>query len=138
MRICFDLDGVIATTVSDELFDNFFKCIKSSKDKLIVLLMYEGGLRVGEVLGLWIEDLSILNKQVRILPRDDLINEARAKSRFERFVDISSQLTKLLDDYLLFIRSDCWNTNHLFVNEKGANTGKPLVYNTVYKMFKYY
>lgn len=128
----------IVTTISDEQFKIFFSCIKSLRDKLIVLLMYEGGLRIGEVLSLWIDDLFLWDKRVRVLPKGDLPNGARVKSRVERFVDISSQLAQLLDDYLLFNRHDCYNTSHLFVVEKGSNTGKPLMYDTVYKMFKYY
>ncbi len=128
----------IITTIPNEQFKTFFACIKSLRDKLIVLLMYEGGLRIGEVLSLWIDDLFLWDKRVRILPKSDLPNEARVKSKVERFVDISSQLSQLLDDYLLFNRPDCYNTSHLFVVEKGHNTGKPLLYDTVYKMFKYY
>lgn len=128
----------IIKTISNDKFNDFLKNIKNLRDKLIILLMYEGGLRIGEVLGLWIEDLFILNRQIRIFPRDNLENGARSKSRIERFVDISSQLSKLMDDYLLFIRPDCRDSNHLFVIEKGRNTGKPVMYNTIYKMFKYY
>jgi len=60
------------------------------------------------------------------------------KSRSERFIDIPSGLCKLIDDYLLFHRPNCSDTNHLFVVGKGKNTGIPLSYDTVYKMFKYY
>ena len=128
----------IVTTIPEDKFKDFFSCIRSLRDKLIVLLMFEGGLRVGEVLSMWIDDLLLWDKRIRILPKDDLPNGARVKSRVERFVDISSQLAQLLDDYLLFKRPDCHDTSHLFVMEKGLNTGKPLTYDTVYKMFKYY
>lgn len=128
----------IITTVSDSDFNAFFSYIKRLRDRIIILLMYEGGLRIGEVLSLWIDDLFLWDKRIRILPKDDLPNEARVKSRLERFVDISSQLSKLIDDYLLFKRPDCYNTSHLIVVEKGPTTGEPLSYSTVYKMFKYY
>lgn len=128
----------IVTTISDDKFNVFISHIERLRDKLIILLMYEGGLRIGEVLSLWIEDLFLWDKRIKILPRDNLLNGARAKSKIERFVDISLELSKLLDDYLLFERPDCYNTNHLFVIEKGGNAGKPLSYDTVYKMFKYY
>jgi len=128
----------IVPTISEDKFNTFFSHIKKLRDKVIVLLMYEGGLRVGEVLSLWIDDLFLWDKRIRILPKDNLPNGARVKSRVERFVDISEQLAKLLDDYLLFERPDCYDTSHLFVVEKGPNTGKPLSYTVVYKMFKYY
>jgi len=108
----------IVPTVDDDSFKAFFSCIRSLRDKIIILLMYEGGLRIGEVLSLWIDDLFLWDKRIRILPKDDLPNGARVKSRVERFVDISSQLSKLLDDYLLFKRPDCCDTSHLFVVEK--------------------
>ncbi len=128
----------IVSTVDDDNFKAFFSCIRSLRDRAVILLMYEAGLRVGEVLSLWIDDLFLWDKRIRILPKDDLSNGARVKSRAERFIDISSPLCKLLDDYLLFKRPDCYGTNHLFVVEKGPNTGKPLSYNTVYKVFRYY
>lgn len=128
----------IAPTITDEKFEVFFSCVKSLRDKLIVLLMYEGGLRIGEVLSLWIDDLFLWDKRIRVLPKNGLPNGARVKSRVERFVDISCRLAQLLDDYLLFKRPDCYDTSHLFVVEKGVNTGKPLAYDTVYNMFKYY
>lgn len=128
----------IVTTIPEEKFKTFFSCVRSLRDKLVILLMYEGGLRIGEVLSLWIDDLFLWDKRVRVLPKDNLPNGARVKSKAERFVDISSALAKLLDDYLLFNRPDCCNTSHLFVVGKGTNTGKPLSYDTIYKMFKYY
>lgn len=128
----------LVTVIPEDQFKVFFSSIKNLRDKLIILLMYEGGLRIGEVLSLWIDDLFLWDKRIRILPKHDLLNGARVKSRVERFVDISSQLAEHLDNYLLFNRPDCFDTSHLFVVEKGPNTGKPLAYNTVYKMFKYY
>lgn len=128
----------IVSTISDNAFNNFFSKIKKLRDKIIVLLMYEGGLRVGEVLSLWIDDLFLWDKRIRILPKDNLPNGARVKSRTERFIDISDKLAKLLDEYLIFERPDCYDTSHLFVVEQGINTGKALSYTTVYKMFKYY
>lgn len=128
----------IAHTISDEQFKIFLSGIKRLRDKLIILLMYEGGLRVGEVLSLWIDDLFLWDKRVRVIHKNDLPNDARVKSKVERYVDISSQLAQQLDSYLLFHRPDCYNTSHLFVIEKGHEVGKPLAYDTVCKMFKYY
>ena len=128
----------IVTTISDDKFNLFLSNIENIRDRLIILLMHEGGLRIGEVLSLWIEDLFLWDKRINIIPRDDLINGARGKSRSERFIDIPSGLCKLIDDYLLFHRPNCSDTNHLFVVGKGKNTGIPLSYDTVYKMFKYY
>lgn len=128
----------IVSTIDDDSFKTFFSSVKSLRDKVIILLMHEGGLRIGEVLSLWIDDLFLWDKRIRILPKDNLLNGARVKNRTERFIDISSPLSKLIDDYLLFKRPDCFETSHLFVVEKGPNTGKPLSYNTVYKMFRYY
>ncbi|MDK2800875.1 MAG: integrase/recombinase XerD [Clostridiales bacterium] len=102
----------IIPTISLDKFNAFFSHIKKLRDKVIVLLMYEGGLRVGEVLSLWIDDLFLWDKRIRILPKDNFPNGARVKSRVERFVDISEQLAKLLDDYLLFERPDCYECRY--------------------------
>src|SRR5260370_37198831 len=77
--------------------------------------MREGGLRIGEVLGLWIQDIEFNRNGVYVRRRRDLENEALAKRMREgdqRFVDLSPGLTALLDQLVLKHNFD---TDHLFV-----------------------
>lgn len=58
------------------------------RDLSMVLLMLDGGLRPGEVLGLQLGDIAYGRRRVTIRKRDDHPRGARAKSRYERVVDL--------------------------------------------------
>jgi len=80
-------------TVKDDDFARFFSSTENLQLKCIMLLMREGGLRIGEVLGLWIRDIAFHCNGVWVRHRRDLDNQALAKSLREgeeRFVDLSA------------------------------------------------
>ncbi|MGP3937281.1 tyrosine-type recombinase/integrase [Nonomuraea sp. KM88] len=58
------------------------------RDRAIVLLMLQGGLRPGEVLGLYLDDIAYGRRRVTVRHRDDHPNGARSKSRTERAVGL--------------------------------------------------
>ncbi|MDM6461457.1 tyrosine-type recombinase/integrase, partial [Staphylococcus aureus] len=58
----------------------------TKRDKLILMLMYEGGLRIGEVLSLRLEDIVTWDNQIHLTPRDVNVNEAYIKLRKERTI----------------------------------------------------
>jgi integrase len=87
-------------TVTDDDFSQFFSSTENLQFKCILLLMREGGLRIGEVLGLWLQDIEFHRNGVWVRRRRDLDHEARAKNMREceqRFVDLSLGLMALLD-----------------------------------------
>src|SRR5699024_2665081 len=51
----------------------------TKRDKLLIMLMYEGGLRIGEVLSLRIEDISTWDNLINNTPRDHNENGAYIK-----------------------------------------------------------
>lgn len=59
------------------------------------MFMYEGGLRIGEVLSLRIEDISTWDNQINITPRDHNENGAYIKLKKERKIDVSKELMAL-------------------------------------------
>ncbi len=108
--------------------------------------MREGGLRIGEVLGLWLQDIEFHRNGVWVRRRHDLDNEALAKGMREgeqRFVDLSPGLMALLDHLVLKHNFD---TDHLFVvlketarDKRGRITyGRPLNRHAVKAMFQHY
>jgi integrase/recombinase XerD len=58
--------------------------VRRLRDRAIVLLMLQGGLRPGEVLGPHLEDVAYGKRRVVVRHRDDHPKDARSKSRFER------------------------------------------------------
>lgn len=63
------------------------------RDLAMVLLMLDGGLRPGEVLGLRLEDIAYGRRRVTVRKRDDHPRGARQKSRYERVVDLHEPRT---------------------------------------------
>jgi integrase/recombinase XerD len=133
-------------TVKDADFEVFLSSIDSLQFRCIVLLMREGGLRVGEVLGLLIQDLEFHRNGLWIRRRNGLENGALAKSLCEgeeRFIDLSPALVALLDHLLL---EHTFETDHLFVVLKhnardkwgSATYGHPLSREAVKGLFRYY
>ena len=67
----------------------------NKRDKFLICLLYETGMRIGEALGLRHEDIQSWDKVINITPRRDNINKARVKGYGHRKVDISSDLIHL-------------------------------------------
>jgi integrase/recombinase XerD len=133
-------------TVKDDDFTQFFSSTENLQFRCILLLMREGGLRIGEVLGLWLQDIEFHRNGVWVRRRHDLDNEALAKGMREgeqRFVDLSPGLMALLDHLVLKHNFD---TDHLFVvlkktarDKRGRITyGRPLNRHAVKAMFQHY
>jgi integrase/recombinase XerD len=133
-------------TVKDTDFETFLASIDNLQFRCMVLLMREGGLRVGEVLGLLIQDLEFHRNGIWVRRRNGLENEARAKRLVEgeeRFIDLSPELMTLLDHLLLH---HAFDTDHFFVvlkknaKDKWGNStyGRPLDREAVKGLFRHY
>lgn len=72
--------------IGDEAFAHFQDATSNLQFQCILLLMRDGGLRVGEVLGLHIQDLEFHRNGVVICRRSGLANGALAKGMVERHV----------------------------------------------------
>ena len=133
-------------TVSTTDFERFLTATDNFQFKCILLLMRDAGLRVGEVLGLLIQDIEFHNNGVWVRRRKGLENQALAKSLVEgeeRFVDLSRPVMDLLDRLVMEHRFD---TDHLFVVlKKGAKDkwgnrtyGRPLDHAALKSLFRHY
>ena len=74
--------------LSDEQVAALLARLVCLRDRAICLLMLQGGLRPGEVLGLHLEDIAYGRRRVTVRVRDDHPRGVRAKSRAERTVDL--------------------------------------------------
>ncbi|HYU76058.1 MAG TPA: hypothetical protein VEL31_25580, partial [Ktedonobacteraceae bacterium] len=72
------------------------------RDRLMCFLLKEGGFRLGELLGIRIDDLEFGKQGVHIRFRADNENGARAKAGYgrDRFVHLPTDVLGLLDVYL--------------------------------------
>jgi integrase len=107
------------------------------RDLAMVLLMLDGGLRPGEVLGLHLRDIAYGRRRVTICKRDDHPRGARGKSRTERVVDLLEPRTlDAVNRYVLHHRPHDTDSPFLFlVGGKGSRRCEPLSYAALVKMF---
>jgi site-specific recombinase XerD len=102
------------------------------RDRLLLGLLLDTGMRIGEALGLRHEDMDIGARQVQVLPRENA-NGARAKSGRLRVIPCGVPLMRLYADYLNreYLAIDC---DYVFVNLWGGQVGRPLRYRAVYDL----
>ncbi|HDV5822560.1 TPA: tyrosine-type recombinase/integrase [Staphylococcus aureus] len=101
------------------------------RDKLIIMLMYEGGMRIGEVLSLRLADIVTWDNQVHITPREESLNGAYIKLRKERVIHVSKELMALYTDYLVHEYYDELEHDYVFIALKESHFGQPLKYQSV-------
>lgn len=122
-----------------EQINTLVEACSNLRDKLLIRLLYESGLRIGEALGLRHEDMITgKNNAIRVIPRVDNINYVRAKGGMERTVDVIKELMQWYSAYLIdeYLEIDC---DFVFVVTKApgkGEVGNPLSYKTVDSLFR--
>ncbi|HWR15512.1 MAG TPA: tyrosine-type recombinase/integrase [Terriglobales bacterium] len=104
------------------------------RDRLLLCLLYESGMRIGQALGLRHADIRSFDGEIEIVPRSNL-NGARTKSRNPYVVHVSKDAMTLYADYLVH---ECREVAHdyVFVNWWGGHVGTPMSYGTVIDLFR--
>jgi integrase len=125
--------------LTKEEVQQLIKATTNIRDRLLIQLLFETGLRIGEVLSLFIEDFIFDHKnghRIRLVHRGELENGAKLKTG-EREIYVSQALMDLLDDYLYEVVDELdFNTNFLFIKLRGKNVGQPMTYSDVEALFK--
>jgi integrase/recombinase XerD len=149
----------LPATVSEQDFQTFIDSIHLGRnpngdpagfrDRLLCLMLKEGGFRIGEVLGMRMDDLEFGKQGVHVRFRPNNENGARAKAGYgnDRFVHLPTDLLGLLDVYI----TEVWieanpATSHLWIvlrkeakAHDGTSTfGTALTVAAVEKMFQHY
>lgn len=126
-------------TLTKEQVKQLVEATSNIRDEFLLNLLFETGLRIGEVLSLHIADFKRdyrVGYHIQLVDRGELENGAKLKTN-ERKIEISSDLMNLYDDYLYEVLDELdADTNFLFVKLKGANKGEPLEYTDVQSLFK--
>ena len=111
--------------------------LRCLRDKALVLLMLQGGLRPGETLGLRLEDLAYGRRRVVVRHREDHPKGARSKSRYERVVDLHEpEALAAVSAYVMSERPDDAETTLVFlIGGRGRRRLEPLGYDGLVRMF---
>ena len=123
--------------LSDAQVAALLNALRSSRDVALVRLMLEGGLRPGEALGLHLEDIAYGRRRVVIRHRNDHPKGVRAKSRFERVVDLHELATlAAVSGYVMTERPAEARSPFVFlVGGHGRRRCEPLGYPALAKLF---
>jgi integrase/recombinase XerD len=103
------------------------------RDRFLLSLLAETGMRVGQALGLRHADFVSRKREVHIVPRAGNVNRARAKVRSAVMVPVSAPLVRLYSDYMHTEYGDL-DSDYVFVNLFGGDRGHPMSYSAVHKL----
>lgn len=103
------------------------------RDRFLFALLAETGIRVGQALGLRHSDFVSRRRELRIVPREDNANGARAKTKTVATLPVSAPLVRLYSDYMHVEYGDL-DSDYVFVNLFGPPVGRPLRYDAVAKL----
>ncbi|MFC6706819.1 tyrosine-type recombinase/integrase [Flexivirga alba] len=121
------------TLTGDEVAMLLGACTRA-RDRLLVSVLADTGMRVGEALGLRHEDWDAAECQVRVVPRDN-DDRARSKSAVPRTIPVPAGLVRSYADYLHDEYGDL-DSDYVFVNLWGGRIGSPMAYPAVYDLVR--
>lgn len=107
------------------------------RDKFLLSLLYETGVRLGEALGLRHEDIESAGKnEIHIVSRVDNLNKVRTKNLKSRAIHASKELMRLYSAYLIDEYPENIDGDYVFVNVKREPIGKAMTTSNVQSLFK--
>jgi integrase/recombinase XerD len=121
-----------ATLNAEEICAVLAACTRL-RDRFLVALLAETGMRVGQALGLRHGDFVSRRQECHIVPRADNANGARAKTHMVSVVPVSVPLVRLYSDYLHTEYGEL-DSDYVFVNLWAEPRGHPLRYDAVAKL----
>ncbi|MGV9919651.1 tyrosine-type recombinase/integrase [Streptomyces cellulosae] len=121
--------------------DQILDAARTARDRLLLTVLLEAGLRIGEALGLRREDMHLLpdsthlgcrtgGAHLHVRPRQDNANGARAKAGRPRMVPLTPEVVHRYRDHLAEREqaAGAAGCDYVFVNLVGVHAGRPLSY----------
>ncbi len=124
----------IPRTLTSHEVEQLIDACHRLRDKFLISFLYETGMRIGQVLGLRHEDIHSWDNLIRVVPRNDNANGARAKTREPYSIHVSSALMTLYTDYLIY-EFDETESDYVFVNLWEGEIGRAMTYEAVRDLF---
>ncbi|HKX29733.1 MAG TPA: tyrosine-type recombinase/integrase [Blastocatellia bacterium] len=124
----------LPVTVTREQVQQSIEACYRHRDKFLIALLDETGMRVGQALGLRHEDIISWDNLIHIVPRSDNANGARSKGGKLNTVYVSKELMELYKNYLVYELEDLVN-DHVFINLWDGPIGRPMQYSAVAALF---
>lgn len=119
------------TTITSKQVKLLISNCYNFRDKFLVNLLYETGMRIGQALCLRHNDIISWDNEIHLQPHNENINDVRTKSRRPNTIHVTPLLMSLYSDYINSISNNIKN-NYVFIN---LNDFSPLRYSAVRKLF---
>jgi integrase/recombinase XerD len=113
-------------TLTTAQYESLLSACNKIRDKFMIALLFETGMRIGQVLGLRHEDISSWDNRITVTPRKDNLNAARAKSKNAYVVDVPPSLMSIYTEYLIHEFGDI-DSDYVFVNIWDGEIGSPIL-----------
>ena len=119
------IDSRLPTFLKEEEIVNLFQefefedSFKGFRDKIMLYLLYQSGIRLSELIGL--KEKDIRNSELKVL----------GKRNKERIIPLSKKTNMFLDQYLELKKEFFPNSNSFFVTDKGNKLYEKFVYRKV-------
>jgi site-specific recombinase XerD len=124
----------VPPTLTAEQAQQLIAACDRRRDRFLLCLLYETGIRIGQALGLRHADIKSYDQEIQIIARANA-NGARAKSKDPYVVHVSSALMGLYADYLIYEYGEI-ESDYVFVNCWGGERGRPMRYPAVADLFR--
>src|SRR6266567_3744153 len=124
-------------TITKDQIQQLLNACANERDRLLVRLLFESAMRVGEALSLFVEDVDVAENRLHIRDRGELPNGAEIKTVHAlRSIDVSSDLIDEIVAYVGRVHTAEVETNHLFIKLHGKHAGQALTYPDVDSLFR--
>ncbi|MCF8258309.1 MAG: tyrosine-type recombinase/integrase [Flavobacteriales bacterium] len=115
----------------DHLLDDmdFGEGFPGLRDRLIIELLYNTGMRRAELIGLKLADVDLYNGQLKVLGKRDK----------ERMIPFGQPLGRIIREYLVLCESEAWSsraTGRLLLRDDGTEMTEGFVYQKVNKYLR--
>jgi len=124
----------LPATVTREQVQQLIEACPRHRDKFLIALMDETGMRVGQALGLRHEDIVSWENLIHIVPRSDNANGARSKCSKLNTVHVSKELMERYKNYLVY-ELEGIVSDYVFINLWDGPIGRPMQYSSVAALF---
>lgn len=124
-------------TISKEDAAKLLDSCTNLRDYLLLYLLFETGMRIGEALSLWLEDFDMAGLAITLHDRGEMENLAEIKTvSSPRRLDCTQELMDLFTGYICEHHTSEVHTNHVFLKLRGGMAGEAMDYMGVDNLFR--
>jgi site-specific recombinase XerD len=121
---------MLPKTLTSEQISCLIQSCRNPRDRFLISLLYETGLRIGQALSLRHVDIKSWDNEIHVIFRQHNENQARNKSRLPNILHVSQKLMQLYSTYLQAYLSE--PNEYVFIDTLNK---EPLCYGAVKKIF---